>query len=77
MVDKKSPRANLVIKKNSFVIKNDNPISQLYEIGKKPIGSGTYGEVLKAKHKVTGQERAIKKIPRTKIKNWDRFKTEV
>ena len=29
------------------------------------------------KHIVTGQMRAVKEIPRSKIKNWDRFLTEV
>jgi hypothetical protein len=28
-------------------------------------------------HKVTGQERALKIIPRTKIKNIERFRNEV
>jgi len=29
------------------------------------------------KHKITGQERAIKSIAKSKIKNMERFKTEV
>ena len=41
------------------------------------IGKGTYGEVVSAKHRETGQVRAIKTIPRSKIKNWERFQTEV
>lgn len=41
------------------------------------LGSGTYGVVFSAKHKLTGHERAIKKIPKSKIKNMERFKTEV
>lgn len=44
---------------------------------KKAIGKGTYGEVVKAKHLDTANIRAVKIIPRTKIKNWDRFQTEV
>ena len=28
-------------------------------------------------HKENGQKRAIKKIPRSKIQNWERFMTEV
>jgi calcium-dependent protein kinase len=41
------------------------------------LGSGSYGVVSLGRHKITGQERAIKTIPRSKIKNIDRFKTEV
>ena len=41
------------------------------------IGKGTYGEVTRATHRETGQVRAIKLIPRSKIKNWERFQTEV
>jgi hypothetical protein len=32
---------------------------------------------MKAQHLETGSIRAVKLIPRTKIKNWDRFLTEV
>ena len=41
------------------------------------MGKGTFGEVSAATHISTGQRRAIKKIPRSKIKNWKRFEAEV
>lgn len=41
------------------------------------LGQGTYGEVSAATHRENGQKRAIKVIPRSKIRNWDRFQTEV
>ncbi len=41
------------------------------------LGSGSYGVVHKAIHKTTKHERAVKVIPKAKIKNMDRFKTEV
>ena len=41
------------------------------------LGSGSYGVVYKAIHKTSGSERAIKVIPRSKIKNMDRFRTEI
>ena len=41
------------------------------------MGKGTYGEVAGATHNDSGQRRAIKVIARSKIKNWDRFQTEV
>ena len=41
------------------------------------MGSGSYGVVHKAIHKTSRQERAIKVIAKSKIKNMDRFRTEV
>jgi len=41
------------------------------------LGKGTYGEVSAATHILTGQRRAIKVIKRSKIRNWERFQTEV
>ena len=46
----------------------------LYE---QTLGKGTYGEVSAAVHRENGQKRAIKVIARSKIKNWERFQTEV
>lgn len=43
----------------------------------KQLGKGTYGDVSGGIHRETGQRRAIKAILRTKIKNWERFLTEV
>lgn len=66
-----------MIKKENFIVKNSANIDSIYKREKKPIGKGTYGEVIRAKHRETGQIRAIKLIPRSKIKNWERFTTEV
>jgi serine/threonine protein kinase len=41
------------------------------------LGSGTFGTVNKVTHIVNGHERACKSISRKKIKNWERFQTEV
>lgn len=60
-----------------MIVKNPRPIIQVYKKDPKKLGKGTYGEVFSATHKETGQRRAIKQIPRSKIKNWDRFVTEV
>lgn len=43
----------------------------------KLIGSGTYGTVIKATLKGTSQKRAIKIIPKKKVKNPERFKNEI
>jgi len=56
-----------------LIVKNSADIDTVYKREKKAIGKGTYGEVVRAKHKETGSMRAIKLIPRSKIKNWERF----
>jgi len=66
-----------VIRKQNLIVKNSADIDTVYKREKKAIGKGTYGEVVRAKHKDTGAIRAIKLIPRSKIKNWERFQTEV
>ena len=50
--------------------------SNVFDVSQQ-LGKGTYGEVSAATHRETGQRRAIKVILRSKIKNWDRFQTEV
>lgn len=82
--------ADIIIKKQTMIKKNFNDINQVYTIEKgvsynfqlksineQKLGSGSYGVVHKGTHNVTKQERAIKVIPKSKIKNWERFKTEV
>lgn len=67
-------KGGFLIRKQTMIRKNENPIEDVYKIGKKPLGSGAYGVVSKCTHKVTGQERAVKKVSKKKIKNMDRFK---
>jgi len=66
-----------VIKKSTMIKKNERDINSVYALEKGKLGSGSYGVVHKGVHNVTHQERAIKVIPRAKIKNFDRFRTEV
>ena len=49
----------LKISKSNYVSYRKGNITNDYKIDK-PIGAGTFGTVRKAKHKVTGNERAIK-----------------
>lgn len=57
---------------------HDGKIEQFYDINlKKVIGSGTYGSVVKATLKGTKNSRAVKVIPKSKVKNPDRFKKEI
>lgn len=60
-----------------MITKNAQPIEKVYLKDKRTIGSGTYGTVNKVTHIKTQQVRACKTIPRKKIKNWERFQTEV
>jgi calcium-dependent protein kinase len=56
---------------------NTKPIGDVYKLDSKTLGKGTYGEVCAATHRDSGHTRAVKTIARSKIKNWDRFLTEV
>ena len=60
-----------------MIMKNNGPITDSYKLEKNVLGSGTYGTVFKVEHLLTKQMRACKKIPKKKIKNWERFETEV
>lgn len=68
---------NFLIHKSTMIVKNEQPITDVYKMDKKTLGSGTYGTVSKVTHIKTGQVRACKTISRKKIKNWERFQTEV
>ncbi|CAK88776.1 unnamed protein product (macronuclear) [Paramecium tetraurelia] len=66
------------LKKQWFIMTHEGKIEQFYDINlKKVIGSGTYGSVVKATLKGTKNQRAVKVIPKSKVKNPDRFKKEI
>jgi len=67
----------LLIRKETMIRKNEAKIEDVYRISKKPLGTGAYGIVSKATHLNTKQERAVKKVAKKKIKNYDRFKQEI
>ena len=77
----------VTIKKETMIKKNIHDIKEVYEMDSavssflgdqiQKLGSGSYGVVHKAIHRTTRQERAIKVIAKSKIKNMDRFRTEV
>lgn len=60
-----------------MIRKNAQDIKEVYKISKKPLGSGAYGVVSLCKHRMTGQERAVKQVSKKKIKNMERFKQEI
>ncbi len=60
-----------------MIIKNDLPITEVYKIDKKTLGSESFGVVNKCLQLATKKIRACKTIARKKIKNWERFASEV
>lgn len=70
-------RGGFLIRKATMIQKNEKSITDVYEIDKRPLGTGAFGVVSKCVHKQTKQVRAVKTVSRKKIKNMDRFKQEV
>lgn len=56
---------------------NNHIATILIVLSLKLIGSGSYGTVIKATLKQTKIKRAIKIIPKNKVKNPERFKSEI
>lgn len=65
------------ITKGQFIIDNKGKIDDSYDIERKKLGEGAYGEVHKAKQKNTGAIRAIKTIDKRKMNNVQRLKVEI
>ena len=63
------------INKKWFInVNQGKSIQDVYDIPKKKsskglLGEGTYGNVYKATHKISKQVRAVKIIPKRKVKN--------
>ena len=68
--------SDLVVKKRAFIGAASSSIADHYEFSQK-LGDGSYGTVLRAKHRVTNQYRAVKIIPRAKIRNQVRLESEI
>ena len=68
--------SDLVVRKRAFIGATAGSIADHYEFSQK-LGDGSYGTVLKAKHRVTGLLRAVKIIPRSKIRNQVRMESEI
>lgn len=68
---------SLYSNKELFISEREGDVYQYYTFTGEVLGEGAYGVVLKAIEKDTGNVRAIKKIPRAKIRNFQRFLNEV
>jgi len=44
---------DIIIKKQTFITKNENKLEDIYKLGKKSLGSGAFGTVIKCRHRVT------------------------
>jgi hypothetical protein len=49
-MEKKAEDTGFVIRKQTFIKKNDSRIEDIYRISKKPLGTGAYGVVSKCVH---------------------------
>ncbi|KAL4463768.1 hypothetical protein ABPG72_022822 [Tetrahymena utriculariae] len=70
--------SDVFVKKQWFIKSNLGKLEDYYEFDtRKILGSGTYGNVYKAKKKDSKIIRAVKQIPKSKVKNAERFKREI
>jgi calcium-dependent protein kinase len=60
-----------------FIIDRSGKILDSYAMDKRKLGEGSYGSVCRATHKATKAVRAIKTIPKAKLRNVDRVKREI
>jgi calcium-dependent protein kinase len=75
-LDIKKIVSEFAIKKENFVFNKESNLEDDYKLDGE-LGQGTYGVVYKGIHKLTGEIRAIKQIPRSKITKYERFVNEV
>jgi calcium-dependent protein kinase len=69
---------NVYLKKQWFIKSKAGKVEDNYQFDiKKLLGSGTYGNVIKAVHANTKELRAIKVIQKSKVRNKDRFQLEI
>lgn len=71
-----SHNTGILIRKSTMIIQNMHDLEDEYTIGGQ-LGSGSYGIVKSCHHITTGQDRAVKIIEKSKIKNMAQFRTEV
>lgn len=67
---------SILFDKETFVIKNEDTLSNHYDIIKE-IGSGGFGHVYQVKHKTSTELRACKKLSKEKIEDIELFNKEI
>lgn len=70
---------NVKVKKTWFIQSREGKVEDFYntKANKEVLGTGTYGSVVKATTKDGNQPRAIKIIPKGKVRDAERFKSEI
>ena len=64
--------------REGFVAENTSrKLEDEYTIDSKAMGEGAYGTVSRSVNKKTGLTRAVKNIPKSKLKNLPKFRTEI
>lgn len=69
-------RGRILVKRQSFVGFNVDPIEDHYDIGEE-LGAGAFGKVVKATHKQSQSLRAIKILQKPHIHDYRTFQTEL
>lgn len=70
-------QTDILIKKQTFITKNEGKLEEVYKLGKKKLGSGAFGVVTKCRHRTSKQNRACKTIAKKKVKNMAQFNAEI
>mmetsp|Transcript_100025 Transcript_100025/g.283144 ORF Transcript_100025/g.283144 Transcript_100025/m.283144 type:complete len:496 (-) Transcript_100025:248-1735(-) len=65
------------IRRRHFIIDRTGMISDTYALEEDKLGEGSYGSVSRATHKATDMVRAIKTIPKERLRSTDRVKREI
>jgi calcium-dependent protein kinase len=60
-----------------FVLDRPGKVADSYALDQKKLGEGSYGSVCRGTHKTTKAVRAIKTVPKEKLRNLDRIKREI
>ena len=63
--------------KKTMIMKNEKDVREVYKISKKELGKGGFGAVFKCFHRELGFVRAVKIVPKSKIKNEEKFWQEI
>ena len=66
-----------IIKKETMIKQNQQAFKEVYKQQKEPLGSGGFGTVYKCRHRQSQQTRAVKVVPKKKIKNMQTFLQEI
>lgn len=69
--------SEFILKKATFIQQRQGDIKEYYELDENILGEGAYGKVYKGTEKDSKEERAVKIIHKSKIKNYQRFINEV